>query len=176
MYNGNIRNGCQKIIELMIKEIESKTLNKMFTSEWNDEVLEDIFGTFKEYFNKGFVKILKSQNNLLILVRSFIDSFVWYYVEEIIHSVRTLTRKTLVNFKDSALVNYQFKYLTMNENELVYKKKKTKDKTKEEKNEIVDINKVDKDNNEIIGRAIDTSIVHANVKAIFNALNLIYKS
>jgi len=32
----------------------------------------------------------------------------------------------------------------------------------------------DKDNNEIIGRAIDTSIVHANVKAIFNALNQMY--
>ena len=28
MYNANIRNGCQKIIEVMIKEIESKTLNK----------------------------------------------------------------------------------------------------------------------------------------------------
>ena len=149
MYNANIRNGCQKIIEVMIKEIESKTLNKMFTSEWNDEVLEDIFGTFKEYFNKGFVKILKSQNNLLILVRSFIDCFVWYYVEEIIHSVRSLNRKILVTFKDSALVNYQFKYLTMNESELVYKRKKTKDKEKkEEENAIVDINKIEKDNNE----------------------------
>ena len=149
MYNQNIRNGCQKIIEVMIKEKESKTLNKMFTSEWNDEVLEDIFGTFKEYFNKGFVKILKSQNNLLILVRSFIDCFVWYYVEEIIHSVRSLNRKILVTFKDSALVNYQFKYLTMNESELVYKRKKTKDKEKkEEENAIVDINKIEKDNNE----------------------------
>ena len=147
LYNNNIRNGCQKIIELMIREVESKTLNKMFTSEWNDEVLEDIFGTFKEYFNKGFVKILKSQNNLLILVRSFIDSFVWYYVEEIMHSVRSLNRKILVNFKDSALVNYQFKYLTMNENELVYKKKKKKEKEKEE-NEIVDLNQLGKiDNN-----------------------------
>ena len=148
MYNTNIRNGCQKIIELMIKEIESKTLNKMFTSEWTDEVLEDIFGTFKEYFNKGFVKILKSQNNLLILVRSFIDSFVWYYVEEIIHSVRTLNRKILITFKDSALVNYQFKYLTMNESELVYKKKKKGKEEKKEENEIIDINKVDKENNE----------------------------
>ena len=147
LYNNNIRNGCQKIIELMIREVESKTLNKMFTSEWNDEVLEDIFGTFKEYFNKGFVKILKSQNNLLILVRSFIDSFVWYYVEEIMHSVRSLNRKILVNFKDSALVNYQFKYLTMNENELVYKNKKKKEKEKEE-NEIVDLNQLSKiDNN-----------------------------
>ena len=148
MYNANIRNGCQKIIEVMIKEIESKTLNKMFTSEWNDEVLEDIFGTFKEYFNKGFVKILKSQNNLLILVRSFIDCFVWYYVEEIIHSVRSLNRKILVNFKDSALVNYQFKYLTMNESELVYKKKKKKDKEeKKDGNEIIDLNKIDINNN-----------------------------
>ena len=131
----------------MIKEIESKTLNKMFTSEWNDEVLEDIFGTFKEYFNKGFVKILKSQNNLLILVRSFIDCFVWYYVEEIIHSVRTLNRKILINFKDSALVNYQFKYLTMNESELVYKKKKKGKEEKKEENEIIDLNKI-KNNNE----------------------------
>ena len=88
----------------MFKEIESKTLNKMFTSEWTDDILEEIFGTFKEYFNKGFVKILKSQNNLLILVRSFIDSFMWYYVEEIIHSVRSLFIKNLVSFKDSALV------------------------------------------------------------------------
>ena len=62
-----------------------------------------------------------------------------YYVEEIIHSIRSLNRKILVNFKDSALVNYQFKYLTMNENELVYKKKKKKDKEKEKENEIIDI-------------------------------------
>ena len=37
------------------------------------------------------------------------------------------------------------------------------------------ISMFDKDNNVIIGRAIDESIVHANVKAIFNALNQIYK-
>ena len=100
----------------------------MFTSEWNDEILEDIFGTFEEYFNKGFVKILKSQNNLLILVRSFIDSFMWYYIEEIIHSIRSLFRKTLVNFKDSALVNYNIKYLSLNESELYIKRKKRKRK------------------------------------------------
>ena len=134
LYNSNILNGCQKIVELMFKEIESKTLNKMFTSEWNDEILEDIFGTFEEYFNKGFVKILKSQNNLLILVRSFIDSFMWYYIEEIIHSIRSLFRKTLVNFKDSALVNYNIKYLSLNESELVYKKKKKKKKKKKQEN------------------------------------------
>ena len=145
----NILNGCQKIVELMFKEIESKTLNKMFTSEWNDEILEDIFGTFEEYFNKRFVKILKSQNNLLILVRSFKDSFMWYYIEEIIHSIRSLFRKTLVNFKDSALVNYNIKYLSLNESELVYKKKK-KEKEKEEAGEfeIVDLKNLDNDNKE----------------------------
>ena len=37
------------------------------------------------------------------------------------------------------------------------------------------ISMFDKDNNIIIGRAIDTSIVHANVKAIFNAMNQLYK-
>ena len=132
----------------MFKEIESRTLNKMFTSEWNDEILEDIFGTFSEYFNKGFVKILKSQMNLLILVRCFIDSFVWYYVEEIIHSIRSLNRKTLT--KDEPLANYQFKYLTMNESELLYKqikKKKDKNKEKEEEEDFIlnDIKNLDKE-------------------------------
>ena len=37
------------------------------------------------------------------------------------------------------------------------------------------ISALDNDGNEIIGRAIDSSVVHANVKAIFNALNQIYK-
>ena len=153
MYNSNIRIGCNKIIELMFKEIESRTLNKMFTSEWNDEILEDIFGTFSEYFNKGFVKILKSQMNLLILVRCFIDSFVWYYVEEIIHSIRSLNRKTLT--KDEPLANYQLKYLTMNESELLYKqikKKKDKNKDKEEEdfilNEIKNLDKEEEKKNQ----------------------------
>ena len=36
------------------------------------------------------------------------------------------------------------------------------------------ISVLDKSNNEIIGRAIDTSTAQANVKAIFNALNQLY--
>ena len=58
-----------------------------------------------------------------------------------------------MNFKDSALVNYQFKYLTMNESELVYKKKKKKDKEeKKEGNEIIDLNKIDINNNDDKGQ------------------------
>ena len=151
LYNSNIRNGCQKIVELMFKEIESKTLNKMFTSEWTDDILEEIFGTFKEYFNKGFDKILKSQNNLLILVRCFIESFMWYYIEEIIHSIRSLFRKNISNSKDSALAMYEIKYLSLNESELKYKKKKDKGKDEKEPVEefgIIDIKKLDKENKE----------------------------
>ena len=127
-YNNSIRIGCNKVIELMFMDLSKNYLNKIFTSEWNDDVLNDIFGTFEEYFNKGFVKILKTQNNLLIIVRSFIDSFVNYYVEELIHSIRSLNRKLLKSFKESALVNYHIKYLTIDKEDIVYKEKKKKDK------------------------------------------------
>jgi hypothetical protein len=95
MYNNIIRKGCNKVIELMFKDLESEYFNKILTHDWNDDVLYGIFGTFQEYFNKGFSKILKTQNNLLIIVRSFIENFVNYYVEELIHSIRSLNRKLL---------------------------------------------------------------------------------
>ncbi|MBR6297804.1 MAG: hypothetical protein IKR34_01020 [Candidatus Gastranaerophilales bacterium] len=41
-------------------------------------------------------------------------------------------------------------------------------------NAMSEISMTDEKGNEVIGRAIDTSIVHANVKAIFNALNQLY--
>ncbi len=126
-YNNCIKNGCNKVIELLFKELSKNYLNKMFTKEWDDEILNGIFGTFEEYFNKGFVKILKTQNNLLIIVRCFIDSFVYYYIEELIHSIRSLNRKTLKSFKESALVNYQFRYLSIDKEDIVYKEKKKKE-------------------------------------------------
>ena len=42
-------------------------------------------------------------------------------------------------------------------------------------NAMSEISMTDEKGNEVIGRAIDTSIVHANVKAIFNALNQLYQ-
>ena len=72
---------------------------------------------------------------------------MWYYIEEIIHSIRSLFRKTLVNFKDSALVNYNIKYLSLNESELVYKKKE-KEKEETGEFEIVDLKNLDNDNKE----------------------------
>ena len=41
-------------------------------------------------------------------------------------------------------------------------------------NAMSEISMTDGKGNEVIGRAIDTSVVHANVKAIFNALNQLY--
>ena len=126
-YNNSIKIGCNKVIELLFQELSKNYLNKMFTKEWDDEILNGIFGTFEEYFNKGFVKILKTQNNLLIIVRCFIDSFVYYYIEELIHSIRSLNRKTLKSFKESALVNYQIRYLYIDKEDIVYKEKKKKE-------------------------------------------------
>ena len=126
MYNNIIRKGCNKVIELMFKDLETEYFNKIFTHEWNDDILYGIFGTFQEYFNKGFSKILKTQNNLLIIVRSFIENFVNYYVEELIHSIRSLNRKLLKNQKESALANYEIKYLSLNDEDIVYKEKKNK--------------------------------------------------
>ena len=42
--------------------IEKTFLKKLFTSEWNEDVLNGIFFTFRENFNKGLKKIIKSEN------------------------------------------------------------------------------------------------------------------
>lgn len=131
MYNTNIKLGCNKVIELMFRDIEKTYLNKIFTSEWTDDILLNIFSTFGEYFNQGFVKILKTQNNLLVIVRCFIDNSVNYYIEEIIHSIRSLNRKILKG-QNSPLVNYRFQFRVMSAEEIVYKEKKRKD-TKDNK-------------------------------------------
>ena len=132
MYNGNIKKGCNKAISLMFKDLSKTYLSKIFTSEWNDDVLISIFGTFREYFNQGFAKLLKSQNNLLIVVRCFIDNFANYYIEELIHSIRSLNRKTLKG-QSSPLCQYVLGSLEVDPSLLVYKEKE-KDKDKEESN------------------------------------------
>lgn len=155
MYNSNIRKGCLKIIQLMFLDLEKNYLKNIFTSQWDDEVLLGIFGTFKEYFNTGFYKLLKTQNNLMIIVRTFIDLFVCYYVEELIHSIRTLNRKELKAHDKghSALVNYQLHFITIDPDEIVYKEKK---KENEESHTnanapiaVKDLDKIEKDKNKV---------------------------
>jgi len=121
LFNNTIRIGCLKAIELMFIEMEHKFLSKILTTEWNEDVLTGIFESFKTYFNRGFVKILKHQHILIIIIRSFIDNFVNCYVEELIHSLRSLNRKKL---GESPLSEYKLKYLKLSPDDIKYEAKK----------------------------------------------------
>ena len=83
--------GCNKVIELMFKDLSKTYLNKIF-------ILIEVL-----------LKFYKNKNNLLIIVKSLIDSFINYYIQELIHSIRSLNRKLEESFKESALLNYQIK-------------------------------------------------------------------
>jgi hypothetical protein len=111
IFNNTIRLGCSKSVDLMFIEVENNFLQKIFTIEWNEDVLRGTFETFRTYFNRGFSKILKQQNILLIIVRSFIDNFINYYVEEIIHSVRSLNRKNRI--ENGVMIKYKLKFLKL---------------------------------------------------------------
>lgn len=162
MYNFNIKKGCNKAISLLFKDLGNTELNKLFTSEWNDDVLLTIFGTFKEYFNAGFYKLLKTQNNLLIIVRAFIDNFVCYYIEEIIHCVRSLNRKTLKS-SSTPLTTYVFEYLEIDQKLLVYKEKANPNVANAESNEQQNQNE-NIQNEEVVGGVKDLDKIAAAKK------------
>jgi hypothetical protein len=116
-FNHSIKLGNNKTIELMFLDIEKNFISKLLTNEWNEDVLNGSCETFRSFFNRGFSKILKQPYILLILVRSYIDMFVNFYIEELIHSVRSLKRKFLT---EGPLRNYQFKYLKLSADNLKY--------------------------------------------------------
>jgi hypothetical protein len=109
-YTESIRKSSEKVVELIFYEIELSCLSKLFSSKWNDEVLQGTFENFRIYF-KGFTKLFKNQNILLMIVRTFIIQFCEYYVEEIIHSVRSIFRKEKKQKDPYNIFNYQFKRL-----------------------------------------------------------------
>ena len=121
LFNNTIRIGCLKSIELMFIELENKFLRNLFTTQWNEDVLGGIFESFKSYFNRCFVKTLKHQHILIIIVRSFIDNFTNFYQEELIHSLRSLNRKKL---GESPLTQYKLKYLKLSPEDIKYEVKK----------------------------------------------------
>jgi hypothetical protein len=124
IFNGTVTLGCRKTIELIFLDLENKFIRKLFTNEWNEEVLTGVFESFKEYFNRGLVKILKHEHILVMIEKTFIENFINYYVEEIIHSLRSLNRKTL---GESELTKYKLKYLKLNPEDLKYSRKETKE-------------------------------------------------
>lgn len=52
-------------------------------------------------------------NILLIIIRSFIDNFLNYYIEQLIYSIRSANKKKV---KDMELSNYKFKFLKCYDN------------------------------------------------------------
>lgn len=125
LFNNTIRMGCLKVMELMFIDLEHDFLRKIFTIEWTEDVLLGIFDSFRSYFNRGFVKILKHQHILMVIVRSFIDNLVNYYVEEIIHSLRSLNRKKL---GESLLSEYKLIHLKLSAEDIKYGEVKKEDK------------------------------------------------
>ncbi len=122
LFNTTIRAGCKKLIELMFVEIELQLLRKFFTSEWVPDLAVGIFETFRNFYNTLFVKFIRNENILVIVVRTFIDCYVYYYIEEILHTVRSLMKKKITDFH---LYKYELKYLkcyTMDEkeNKIIY--------------------------------------------------------
>jgi hypothetical protein len=108
IFNSSIKLGCLKSIEIMFIDIEKNCLEKVFSPDWNEDVLNEIFVIFKENFNKGYVKIIKTEHIQLIIVRSFIEKFFSYYIEELIHSIRSSNRSKI---GDLELNKYRLKYL-----------------------------------------------------------------
>jgi len=56
----------------------------------------------------GFHKIIKDPLPLFAIIKTFIEYFVQYYLEELIYSVRSINRKKL---KDMALSKYELHYV-----------------------------------------------------------------
>lgn len=140
-FNNTIKIGCYKTIELMFIDIEKNFFCKIFTEEWNDEVVNGSFETFRTYFNRGFNKLLKQQFILIILVRSFVDSFTNYYIEEIIHSSRSLHRKTIT---DGPLLKYKLQYLKLSDESLKYSFKEVNQQDPNKNSDKQNVKKLDK--------------------------------
>lgn len=98
------------------------------SSEWNSDILLGIFQTFQNYFNKGFCKVIKNETILITIVRIFIDSFLNYYFDELIYTIRTIFKKEVVSF---TVYKYRFKYIKCFDHEEELRKEKEKlDKNK----------------------------------------------
>jgi hypothetical protein len=138
LFNSSIKLGCLKSIDIMFIDIERNCLEKIFSPEWNEGVVNEIFLIFRENFNKGYCKILKTPHIQLIIVRSFIEKFFNYYVEELVHSIRSSNRSRI---GDMELNKYRLKCLRCFNIDEKYKDTEVKKEEKKviEKKVILDV-------------------------------------
>jgi hypothetical protein len=57
----------------------------------------------------GFVKIIKDPFSLVSIIKNFLESFINFYLEEIIFGMRTINKKKITS--TMCLSNYQLKYI-----------------------------------------------------------------
>jgi hypothetical protein len=57
----------------------------------------------------GFVKIIKDPFCLVSIIKIFLESFINYYLEEIIFGMRSINKKKITN--TMSLSNYELKYI-----------------------------------------------------------------
>lgn len=100
----------EKVIDLIYFDIELYQLSKMFTSQWSKALVINCFDVFKSYLNI-FNKIFKNQTVLMFLIKNFIQSFLEYYFEEIIHSIRSIYKKEVTKKKNTYMYNYNLRYI-----------------------------------------------------------------
>lgn len=110
-YLESIKISSYKIIELMFYDIELNYLSNMFSSKWNKELLNNTFEYFRNYF-KSLVKIFNNNSILIAIIKAFINSFLIYYIEEIIHSVRSIFKNERNKNRESwPIFNYKLNYI-----------------------------------------------------------------
>jgi len=81
-------------------------------NEWEPETLKELFYVFKTTFNSVFCKFFNNSKNgvLTIIVRRFVEIFMNYYMEELIHTIRNVFKKKAY-ISDFHLINYELKHL-----------------------------------------------------------------
>lgn len=57
----------------------------------------------------GFVKIIKDPLPLVSIIKNFLESFITYYLEELIFGIRTINKKKITS--NMCLANYELKYI-----------------------------------------------------------------
>jgi hypothetical protein len=71
--------------------------------------LNGIFQSFKDNFDMGFHKIIKDSLPLFAIIKTFIEYFIQYYLEELIYSVRSINRKKINS--NMVLSKFELHYL-----------------------------------------------------------------
>lgn len=109
-YGETIKFSINKVNELLLLDVELFYTSKMFTNNWNESLVLDSINYFRGFF-KSFCKMFQNQNIMSMLIRGFIEKFIFIYIESIIHSVRSIYRKEKKSKDPFSIFTYKLKIL-----------------------------------------------------------------